>query len=289
MRRPTLTLICAGLLALTVLGGGSAVGQPAPAGKPAATARAALPAATTGHHFVTNLHGAVDAPRRLGFNVFDTGASPAQVNALPDQVQALVWLGQKCPTPPDEAFRSTVRRLAANSKVFGYYLSDEPHIADCPQGPKALAGRAAFIAAASHGTQRSFVVLSRAEDYRPFRPAATGVSMVGLDPYPCSVAHPTCQVSKIDEKVGLALAAGIPRSAIVPVYQVFGQTGTGSASAYYYQPTADQLRAMLTRWASLVPSPPMDYAYGWGNQSSSNPTLVDSAPLQSVLTQYFAG
>ena len=43
---------------------------------------------------------------------------------------------------------------------------------------------------------------------------------------------------------------------------------------------------MLARWAALLPNPPMDYTYGWGHQSSSNPTLADSAPLQGVFDGY---
>jgi hypothetical protein len=49
------------------------------------------------------------------------------------------------------------------------------------------------------------------------------------------------------------------------------------------------MRDMLARWARLVPHPPMDYTYGWRNQGSANPTLVDSPALQQVLKDYFAG
>jgi hypothetical protein len=250
-----------------------------------ASARTTAAAPVTGNHFVTNLHGAVSGPRGVGFNVFDTGSSAGQINALPSGVRALVWLGQKCPTPADDTFRSTVRRLSTNPKVFGYYLSDEPHIADCPGGPKALATRATFIYNLTDGRQRSFIVLSKAEDYAAFRPGVTHVGLVGLDPYPCSTAHPTCDTDKIDEKVNLALSSGIARSSIVPVYQAFGQTAADSH--YYNLPTAAQMRTMLGRWAALVPHPVMDYTYGWGHQSSANPTLVDSPSLQTVFRSVF--
>jgi hypothetical protein len=111
--------------------------------------------------------------------------------------------------------------------------------------------------------------------------------MIGLDPYPCSVAHPDCDVAKIDERVSAALAAGIPRWRIVPVYQAFGQANADEQ--YYNLPTGDQMRRMLARWAALVPHPRMDYTYGWGHQSSANPTLVDSAGLQQVLSDAFSG
>ena len=240
---------------------------------------------TTEHHFIVNRDGS-NAPQRLGFNVFDTGASRADIRAIPEGVVALVWLGEKCPTPADAAFRRTVDRLSNHPKVFGYYLSDEPHVADCPNGPRALASRARYVRRASNGRQHSLIVLSDREDYRPFRPAVTRVSMVGLDPYPCSVAHPRCKLAKINEAVNGALRGGIPLSAIVPVYQAFGQAGTDSP--YYQLPRPRQLKSILRRWRELVPRPPMDYTYGWGHQGSSNPTLVDSPRLQQVLSRYFA-
>lgn len=245
------------------------------------------PAPTTANHFVTNLSGAVAGPRRTGFTIFDTGDSLRAVRALPRGVKALVWLGQKCPTPAGKSFRRTVRRLAGSHRVFGYYLSDEPHIADCPKGPAALATRSAFVHKVSRGQQKSFIVLSDDEDYRPFRPAITGVSMVGLDPYPCSVAHPSCEIRQINQAVRRATARGVPLQRIVPVYQAFGQQRTDSH--YYNLPTPTKERAMIARWASLVPHPKMDYTYGWGHQGSANPTLSDSAGLKRVFRSYFAG
>ncbi len=292
MPRLVPSLLCTGLLALT-LAGGAATGQAAQSVRSGTgatttpTARTVLPPPTTGMHLVTNLHGAVEAPRKLGFTLFDTGSSPSVVGALPSGVKAMVWLGQKCPTPATAEFRATVDRLASSPKVFGYYLSDEPHIADCPGGPAALATRTAYIKKASAGRQKTFIVLSKTEDYQPFRPYFSGVNMIGLDPYPCSVAHPDCAPGKIDEKVKPALSIGIPRFRLVPVYQAFGQSA--AADDYYRLPTADQMRTMLARWAALLPNPPMDYTYGWGHQSSSNPTLADSAPLRGVFDSYFSG
>lgn len=254
---------------------------------PSAGTATRQPAATTTNHFITNLGGVVAGPRRTGFTIFDTGDSLRDVRALPDTVKALVWLGQKCPTPADKSFRTTVGRLARSPRVFGYYLSDEPHVADCPEGPAALATRSAFIRKVSGGRQESFIVLSDDEDYSPFRPAITGVSMVGLDPYPCSVAHPSCEIRQINEAVGLATSRGIQLRRIVPVYQAFGQQNTDSH--YYNLPSPTKERAMIARWASLVPHPRMDYTYGWGHQDSANPTLTDSPGLKKTFRSYFAG
>ncbi|HEY3004573.1 MAG TPA: hypothetical protein VGJ44_19655 [Kribbellaceae bacterium] len=236
-------------------------------------------------HFITNLRGST-APFSFGYNVADRGAYPSLVNALPTGVQALVWLGQKCPTPADSTFKAKVDALVGNPKVFGYYLSDEPHIADCPGGPAALASRADYIRRATGGKQRSFIVLSRVVDFKPFAPANSHVDLVGLDPYPCSIAHPECDLTKIGARVSAAQSAGISLGAIVPVYQAFGQERTDSH--YYNLPTATQEKAMLAEWKRLVPAPVLDYTYGWGNQSSSNPTLVDTTALQKVFASFFA-
>jgi hypothetical protein len=257
----------------------SPAASPAVSPSPSASARSVRT-----HHYIANLHGA-RRPHRLGYDVFDTGPSPAQIAALPRGVKALVWLGQKCPTPADDAFRAAVRRLAGNRRVFGYYLSDEPHVADCPSGPAALATRTAYIRSASAGRQRSFVVLEQ-DDYGAFRPAVTGATLIGIDPYPCSVNG--CRYRKITGRVAMARAAGIPLKRIVPVYQAFGQGRTGSSDSYYRMPTARQELRLLRTWAAAVPHPVMDYTYGWGHQSSANPSLVDSPSVQRVLARWFA-
>lgn len=249
--------------------------------------RAALPAPTTDHHFIANVADRTRAVKRWGFTVIDTGHSREEIRALPQGTQALVWLGQDCPTRADRGFKRTVRRLAHNTRVFGYYLSDEPDIASCPHGPGGLASRARFIRQLSNRQQQSFIVLSDSDSYHAYRPAVSRVSMVGLDPYPCSTAHPRCDYSKIKEKVDAARAAGIRLGAIVPVYEAFGQENT--KSHYYNLPTADEMTVMLQRWAALVPHPRMDYAYSWGHQGSANPTLRDSAPLKELFRSYFAG
>ena len=258
------------------------------AGILAATAPAT--GATTDHHYISNLDGST-APSQVGFTVFDTGHSRAEIRALPAGVSALVWLGEKCPTRADDAFRTTVDRLATMRRVFGYYLSDEPHVGDCPGGPAAVRSKARYIRRASGGTQRSFIVLDKHDgnyrDYTAFRPQVTEVSMVGLDAYPCNTTSDTCDLSKINERVRAATRRGFPLRKIVPVYQAFGQEDT--ADPYYRLPTATELSQILARWARKVPNPKMDYAYSWGHQSSANPTLQDSGALQDVFHSYFTG
>jgi hypothetical protein len=270
----------AALVAITVLGSMSGAGASASAAR-----------ATTQNHFIANLGGST-APRKLGYNIFDTGPTKSIVDGLPRGVRAMVWLGQKCPTSATRAFRATVRRLARDRKVFGYYLSDEPHIADCPSGPKALATRTAYIRKVSSGRQRSFIVLNQSSadwyaghrDYRSFRPAVTGVSLVGIDSYPCN--NGSCDYSKIHTKSRWAKKY-IKAKKLVPVYQAFGQENT--SDPYYSLPTARQERRILAAWAAEFPSPVMDLTYGWRHQSSANPTLVDSTVLQGVFRTWFGG
>lgn len=266
----------------------AAAPTPSPASTAARTAAAApLLTAAAANHFLVNLQGSTK-PMSLGYNVIDVGSSTQQVNALPIGTVGMVWLGQKCPTTADATFKAVIDRLANNPKVYGYYLSDEPHIADCARGPAALETRANYIRVASAGRQRSFIVLSKAADYKAFGPTQTRVSLYGIDPYPCSTAHPSCDISMIPDKVNKAVAYGIPRGRVVPVYQAFGQERT-AGGGYYRLPSATQLKAILQAWSAAVPDARLDYTYGWGNQSSANPTLVDTATLQGVFKDYFAG
>ncbi|HZX03038.1 hypothetical protein [Kribbella sp.] len=277
--RPSRTKIAlgAGLLSLVA---SFVVAVTATSGGARADAQSPPPA----RHFIANLKGAT-TPYSLGYNLADK-SSVSSLSALPTGVQSVFWLGQKCPQPADSTFKATVNALASNPKVFAYYLSDEPHIADCPGGPAALRSRADYIRTASGGRQKSFIVLSKVADYKPFAPASSHVDLVGLDPYPCSIAHPQCDLGKIGEKVSAARAEGVPQAAIVPVYQAFGQERT--TSHYYNLPTASQEHAILMEWKRLVPAPVMDYTYGWANQSSANPTLTDSSALQKVFATFFA-
>lgn len=285
------------LIVGTALGAVLLVAPHAQAGSSASTGLApgstATTTVTTTRHYIANLGGSV-APRSLGYNLFDTGPSKGTIDALPAGVRALVWLGQKCPTRIDDTFRARVRRLSSDRKVFGYFLSDEPHIKACPNGPKVLATRTAFIRRVSGGRQQSFIVLNQSSadwdagyrDYRSFRPAVTGVSVVGIDAYPCH--YGTCDYSKIPYKVGLATQY-ISAGKLAPVYQAFGQEQTLGGDHYYSLPTAAQEQRILQTWAEALPHPAFDYTYGWAHQSSANPTLVDSATLQEVFRSWFTG
>lgn len=281
------------LLGLLVVGGlaaGAAYAEnPPAAARPAVSDRGAsrsLPAPTTSHHYIANI-GDPAVAQRWGFTVLDTGSSPALVRALPRGTQALVYLGQDCPTRANATFRHQISRLADNPRVFGYYLADEPVISGCSGGPAALRTRTDYIRRASGGKQKSFIVVDDPRVAHAYRPRVTHLTMVGIDPYPCSVADPSCDFTTIRHDLDATLRAGVPLARIVPVYEGFGQENT--KSPYYTLPTAAQMTTMLQRWAALVPHPMMDYVYSWGHQSSANPTLRDSSSLKQLFKTYFAG
>jgi len=234
-----------------------------------------------------------------GFTLLDVAGSisdPAgvnvRVNALPAGTKALVWVGNldnapkgsACPIPSFTAkqFQAQVDALAGNPRVYGYYLSDEPHPSVCPNAATDIRARADYIH--SHTTQKSFIVVldgynlcagNMGCEYEALAPAKTHVDLIGIDPYPChydknGVAVP-CDVTQITAKANTAIAKGIGINVIVPVFQTFGQEGkTGGKGIYYRTPTSAEMQAMLSAWHTIAPNPVMDYSYTYGVQCSAS-------------------
>jgi hypothetical protein len=229
----------------------------------------------------------------LGFNLFDTGPDPEEIDSLKDGQRALVWVGagfEDCePETSWSEFKKAVDALAGNSKVYGWYLFDEPNLKECSGLLKEIRRRADYIK--EHAPeQKSFVVAldGGGPDITPDR---SHVDLIGLDPYPCEVDK-DCEYRLIDRLVSHAKESGIPTSAIVPVFQTFGQSCNGGEHKWRL-PTAAELRTILARWDKLVPTPAFDYAYSWANQREwSCPTLADAngtkkvPNLQSVMKKH---
>jgi len=272
-------------------------------------------------HAAFNTQGDIADLIALGFNLFDVTGSktnPAStlelVNALPEGTQALVWLGnignapigQSCPPPgfSDAQFEAQVDILANNPKVFGYNLSDEPHPSTCPDAASAIKARSDYIHTHAPGQKTYITILDGSNmcpegegcEYHAFRPEITHVDLFGLDPYPChfnSAGQPvTCDTSKISQRVELATANGIPLSAIIPVFEAFGQEGRlDGKSIYYRTPTTAEFQEMLDLWKSLVPNPVFDFAYTWGIQCTASTcpapqSLKNHPELQSLIKQH---
>jgi hypothetical protein len=288
-----------------------------------AEAGAATPstAATVTLHAAFNTQGDVTALIGLGFNLFDVTGSKtdpastlALVDALPEGTQALVWLGNtgnapighSCPPPgfSDAQFKAQVDALANDPKVFGYNLADEPHPSVCPDGASALMTRSDYIHTHAPGQKTYITVLDGSNmcpegegcEYQAFRPEVTHLDLIGLDPYPChfdSAGQPvTCDTSKISQRVQSAIANGIPVSAIVPVFEAFGQEGRlDGKSIYYRTPTTTEFQDMLDLWKSLVPNPVFDFAYTWGIQCTqstcpASQSLKNHPELQLLIKQH---
>jgi hypothetical protein len=289
-----------------------------------ATGVAATPSITTSTaplHAAFNTQGNIAELMALGFNLFDVAGSktnPANVlvlvNALPDGTQALVWMGnlgnapkgQNCPPPgfSEAEFQAQVDILANSPKVFGYNLADEPHPSVCPEAADDIQARSDYIHTHAPGQKTYITVLDGSNmcpgdegcEYHALRPEITHVDLIGLDPYPChfnTAGQPVkCDTSVISQRVQSAIANGIPTSAIIPVFEAFGQEGRlDGKSIFYRTPTVAEFQDMLNLWKSLVPNPVFDFVYTWGIQctESSCPapqSLKNHPELQSLIKQH---
>jgi hypothetical protein len=272
-------------------------------------------------HAAFNTQGDIGELIALGFDLFDVSGSKtdpastlALVNALPEGTQALVWLGnignapkgQSCPPPgfSDAEFRAQVDILANNPKVFGYNLADEPHPSVCPDAANAIKVRSDYIHAHADGQKTYITILDGSNmcpegegcEYGALQPGNTHVDLIGLDPYPChfdSAGQPvSCNGGLILQRVQAAIANGIPLSAIVPVFQAFGQEGRlDGKSSYYRTPTTTEFQGMLDLWKSLVPNPSFDFVYTWGIQCTESrcpapQSLKNHSELQLLIKQH---
>ncbi|PDQ17122.1 calcium-binding protein, partial [Mesorhizobium sanjuanii] len=117
-----------------------------------------------------------------------------------------------------------------------------------------------------------------------YNPANTGIDYYGINPYP--VRTTAVDFNYIDRAVAAALEAGIPQSAIIPVYQTFGgggwATNTGGS---YVMPTTSQMQTMMDHWEKLVPNPAFDMAYKWASQNGET-SLGNTSSMQSFFKEH---
>ncbi|WP_292720751.1 calcium-binding protein [Mesorhizobium sp.] len=224
-----------------------------------------------------------------GFNLVDLQYA-SSVNALPDGSKALIWLGES--NGVTQSFIDKVTPLIGNPKVLGFFLTDEPD----PTGKYHTQVSAANLKAESDWIHshfpgaKTFITLmdmgSFADsDYsNTYNPANTGIDYYGINPYP--VRTTAVDFNYIDRAVAAALEAGIPQSAIIPVYQAFGgggwATNTGGS---YVMPTTSQMQTMMDHWERLVPNPAFDMAYKWASQNGET-SLGNTPSMQSFFLQH---
>ncbi len=267
-------------------GGEPAVSTPALASSRAPTPTS-LPLTTTtlatgpqtSEHYAPNgdFSGSTYLPGADGFNLADV-SSNGETAALPPGVEGLVYLGS-C-GGATTTFKATIASFVGDSKVFGFYLIDEPHIGLC--SPANLKAESDWIHSDDPGTKTFIVLLnvsssSATPNYsNTYNPATTDIDLFGVPAYPCQTIVRGCAYSWIPKSVAAAETAGVPLADIVPVYQAFGV-------GPWVLPTAAQESKMLSVWASSVPTPEFDYAYSWGVQPQfGGQTLNGSPSLQSI-------
>jgi hypothetical protein len=231
----------------------------------------------------SNFDGTTYAPGADGFNLADV-SSLSEVDSLPNGVEGLVWLGDT--SGATASFEAAVDQYIGNPNVYGFYLADEP-------GPDVsaadLKAESDYIHSVDPGA-KTFIVLENngtpTDPSYSFNPANTDIDLFGLDPYPIRPASEGgVNYSVIGDAVSAAEAEGIPRSAIVPVYQAFGATSGPYAS--WTLPTAAQEETILSTWAEYTPTPAFDYAYSWGTQDGDT-AISDDPALQAVFAAHNA-
>jgi hypothetical protein len=271
----------------------SATPKPTPTATPTAT-----PTPSPGGGPVTALHFTANSnfdsqgnflPGADGFNLADVG-SAAETSALPAGVKGLAWVGL-C-NGADSNFVATVTPYAGNSKLFGFYLYDEPDPTSCAASN--LKAESDWIHSHIPGAKTFIIMNVQSATSNPsyqntYNPSNSDIDLYGLDPYPCRTEISSCAFNWIPLAVNAAESAGVPLSDIVPVYQTFGGgTWVDDGGGQYRLPTAAEESQLLSTWGSVVPTPVFDYAYSWGSQNGDS-SLSGSPALQQIFLNHNGG
>jgi hypothetical protein len=230
-------------------------------------------------------------PGKAGFNLADVD-NVSQLASLPEGVKGLVWVGQ-C-NGVDAAFLKKVGPFVGRPNVFGFYLMDDPD----PTGrynslctADNLKAESDWIHAHASDTKTFIVLMKLASSKAPsfintYNYGNSHIDLYGIDPYPCRTEINDCDYEMIDRYVAAADAWGIPRSALIPVYQVFGSGNwRDDSGGRYLFPSAAQMQKILDRWETFAPRPVFDYAYSWGSQRDDE-ALENSSDLQAVFARH---
>jgi hypothetical protein len=251
-------------------------------------------------HYTVN-HGKVftDA-MKVGFNLADV-SSTAALDALPDGVRGILWLrngyNTDCSWQREDAEVVAIVQAAKDNPRFSgiYYISDTPHPSICPDAAERIAERTALIHK-EDPNGKTFIAVSGGDKFpEEYHQLANAADYIGVTVYPCNIRKPACDMKKIDQRVGRALDAGIPRERLVPILQAFGQACTTNDEPYYRLPSVEEARQILATWDRLLPpaTRPFDMTYSWGDQERhACPSLAmadgnDFPDLRSVYAEYF--
>ena len=205
-----------------------------------------------------------------GWNLLDVSYKEA-ADQLPAGTKALVWLGNYGKSTctwevPDSALTTKVRSMAADPKVAGYFISDEPDPYRCPSAPEQHAARTALIHSLSPGKPVIMLMDSNSGkqslDQIPlWRHAA---DYVALDPYPCYQGKP-CDFSWVDTVIKAADRAGLHYWGVAQAFD----------DANWRWPTPTELRHILSQWSASKQAGYMTFAWSWRGQTlASRPELL---------------
>lgn len=244
-------------------------------------------------HYAANNNFAPDGsylPGTYGFNLADV-TTTTQLDALPRGVLGLVYLGS-C-GGSDQDFANAVDRFSGDTKLFGFYLIDDPVPATCPAAN--LQSESAYIHDHIRHARTFIVEQNLSSSKNPsyaggYDPANTGIDFFGIDPYPCRTELGGCDPTMIANYVSAAERAGIPPSSIIPMFQAFGGgTWRDDDGGSFQMPTADQMRSIIDQWAKVIPAPLFDFTYSWGSQRADLALADAPVGVRAVLAAHNAG
>lgn len=174
---------------------------------------------------------------------------------------------------PDSELRSDIRR--GDSKVAGYFFSDEPDPHACPHAPAQHRARSRLLHSLDPGKLTVMVMDSNSGaqslDQIPWWVGAA--DYVGLDPYPCYQGRP-CRYSWIDTIIRAANRARLPYWGVVQAFD----------DSTWRWPTAAEEAHMLSQWAASRETGYMTFAWTWDNHYLSR-----RAGVLGALTRFNRG
>ena len=205
-----------------------------------------------------------------GWNLLDVG-SKAEADALPRGTRGLVWIGDydnsSCSWEvADAALRSRLAATAGDRRVAGFFFSDEPDPAACPNAAAQHRDRSVLVHSLDPGAFTVMVVDSNSGQATLDQiPAWRGAAdYLGLDPYPCYVGR-ACNYRWIDTVIRAADRAGVPYWGMVQAF----------SGGSWRWPTAGEERHMLSQWRASHAAGYMTFAWRWaGHSLSSRPDLL---------------
>jgi hypothetical protein len=230
-------------------------------------------------------------PGAFGFNMSDV-SKPRDLMRLPQGVMALVWVG-RC-GGADDAFVADVTPFLRDSRVFGFYLMDDPDPTwwrgrRCPA--ENLRDEADWIHSRDPNARTFITLMNLGTSLAPnflnsYGPENTHIDLFGLSPYPCRTEAAGCDFNMIARFVIAATAAGIPLDRIVPTYQAFGGgSWVDDGDGKYVLPSSRHELELFARWEALIGRPVFDYTYSWGSQRDDG-ALENSPTLLSVFAAH---